>query len=447
MIKGAYGGSALHDASAGIDGFTVTKRSTSTTRLQPASLALREAATCTPPSPTPTRATRPRPTGSVTFTLPELGARRVGDLPRATTCTLAPAAPTPDLLRHLHARDERGQPRSTPPTAARSCATRTPTGLDHRHQALDLDHGDLPRPRSHCTRRVPAAPPSPTPTRATRPRPTGSVTFTLDPSSVAGATGTSPAAPAARSPRQAPTARAARSATARRPPRAAHVIKGAYGGSALHDTSAGSDSITVTKRSTSTTIACPASLALHRTGSCHAAVSDTDAGDKAAPPGSVTLTLNPSSVAGATGTSPAAPACAGFAPGRPRQRELLGQLPPGDHRGQPRDQGRLRRQRSARHERRQRLDHRHQALDLDHDRLPGLARTARDGFLQRHRLRHRRGRQGRARRLGHLHARPELGGRRDRDLPGGASCTLAPAGPDSASSRSATARRPPRAAT
>ena len=68
------------------------------------------------------------------------------------------------------------------------------------------------------------------------------------------------------------------------------MIKGAYGGSALHDTSAGSDSITVTKRSTSTSVSCvPAAIVVSQNTTCSATVSDTNSGDKSAPSGNVTF--------------------------------------------------------------------------------------------------------------------------------------------------------------
>ena len=68
-----------------------------------------------------------------------------------------------------------------------------------------------------------------------------------------------------------------------------HVVQAAYNeaSSSLHATSAGSDTITVTERSTSTVVDCPATLALNQGGLCTATVTDTDGGSKSDPAGSV----------------------------------------------------------------------------------------------------------------------------------------------------------------
>ena len=173
-----------------------------------------------------------------------------------------------------------------------------------------------------------------------------------------------------------------------------HTINASYGGSAAHAVSSDADgfALTVTKRSTSTTIACPASLALHETGSpARATVSDTDAGDKAAPTGSVTFTLDPSSVAGATGHLPRRRQLHARAGQADRQLELLGQL----HARRPPRAAHVSRaptRAAALHEseRRQRRHHRHQALDLDHRQPASLAAVVIDqaSTCTRHRLRH-----------------------------------------------------------
>ena len=69
-----------------------------------------------------------------------------------------------------------------------------------------------------------------------------------------------------------------------------HIITGSYGGSSTHDSSNGSANLSVTERSTSTSVDCPASLAINQGGTCTATVTDTDSGMKSDPTGSVDFT-------------------------------------------------------------------------------------------------------------------------------------------------------------
>ena len=311
VIKGAYGGSALHDTSAGSDSITVTKRSTSTTIACPASLALHETGSCSATVSDTDAGDKAAPTGSVTFTLdPSSVAGATGTFPGGASCTLAPAGPDSASCSVSYRPATTEGSHVIKGAYGGSALHDTSAGSDSITVTKRSTSTTIACPASLALHETGSCSATVSDTDAgDKAAPTGSVTFTLDPSSVAGATGTFPGgasctlAPAG--PDSASCSVSYRPATTE----GSHVIKGAYGGSALHDTSAGSDSITVTKRSTSTTIACPASLALHETGSCSATVSDTDAGDKAAPTGSVTFTLDPSSVAGATGTFPGGASC------------------------------------------------------------------------------------------------------------------------------------------
>src|SRR5205823_2198124 len=69
-------------------------------------------------------------------------------------------------------------------------------------------------------------------------------------------------------------------------------ITAGYGGSSLHATSSDStgSKVTATKRSTSTNVSCsPGTVAVNQGSTCTATVADTDAGNKSAPTGQITL--------------------------------------------------------------------------------------------------------------------------------------------------------------
>ena len=71
-----------------------------------------------------------------------------------------------------------------------------------------------------------------------------------------------------------------------------HTVTGTYNeaSSALHASSAGSDDITVTQRTTSTVVDCQEPRAINEPATCTATVSDTDGGSKSDPAGSVDWT-------------------------------------------------------------------------------------------------------------------------------------------------------------
>jgi len=72
-----------------------------------------------------------------------------------------------------------------------------------------------------------------------------------------------------------------------------HTITGTYAGDATHASSSGSTSVTVTKRSTTTTVSCtPSSFQANGSTTCTAVVTDTASGTKTAPTGSVNFTAD-----------------------------------------------------------------------------------------------------------------------------------------------------------
>ena len=216
-----------------------------------------------------------------------------GTFPGGASCTLAPAGHRQrELLGQLPPGDHRGQPRDQGRLRRqRSARHERRQRLDHRHQALDLDHDRLPGLARPATRRVPCSATVSDTDAGDKAAPTGSVTFTLDPSSVAGATGTFPGGASCT---LAPAGHRQRELLGQLPPgdhRGQPRDQGRLRrAAALHETSAGSDSITVTKRSTSTSVSCvPASVVVSQNTTCSATVSDTNSGDKSAPSGNVTF--------------------------------------------------------------------------------------------------------------------------------------------------------------
>src|SRR5439155_1064569 len=73
-----------------------------------------------------------------------------------------------------------------------------------------------------------------------------------------------------------------------------HTITGAYQGSATHDTSTGNFSLTVTTRSTSTSVTgcAPPTVALNQGSTCTVKVTDTDLGSQSAPAGTASFSSN-----------------------------------------------------------------------------------------------------------------------------------------------------------
>jgi hypothetical protein len=67
-----------------------------------------------------------------------------------------------------------------------------------------------------------------------------------------------------------------------------HAVTGSYGGDASHLTSSGGDTVTVTKRSTETTVSCtPSTVAVDEPTTCTATVTDASGGSASTPTGSV----------------------------------------------------------------------------------------------------------------------------------------------------------------
>ena len=70
-----------------------------------------------------------------------------------------------------------------------------------------------------------------------------------------------------------------------------HTITATYGGDSTHNGSAGSTTVSVTKRSTSTSVSCsPGTVLVGSSTTCTATVTDTAAGTKTTPSGTVTFT-------------------------------------------------------------------------------------------------------------------------------------------------------------
>ena len=67
------------------------------------------------------------------------------------------------------------------------------------------------------------------------------------------------------------------------------TLNGAYGGDTDHATATGQVSLTVTKRSTSTSLSCTSPIAIGHSTSCSASVSDTSSGTTSTPSGTVTF--------------------------------------------------------------------------------------------------------------------------------------------------------------
>ena len=311
VIKGAYGGSALHDTSSGTDSINVTKRSTTTSVACPASLALHETGSCTATVTDSDSGDKSAPGGSVAFTLDASSiAGATGTFPGGASCTLAPAGPDSSSCSVNYRPATTEGSHVIKGAYGGSALHDTSSGTDSINVTKRSTTTSVACPASlalhetgSCTATVTDS------DSGDKSAPGGSVAFTLDASSIAGATGTFPGGASCT---LAPAGPDSSSCSVNYRPattEGSHVIKGAYGGSALHDTSSGTDSINVTKRSTTTSVACPASLALHETGSCTATVTDSDSGDKSAPGGSVAFTLDASSIAGATGTFPGGASC------------------------------------------------------------------------------------------------------------------------------------------
>ena len=267
-------------------------------------------------------------------------------LPGGASCTLAPAGPTARAARSPTARGQRGHAHGQ--GRLRGARHDKSDGSDStRHQARDRDRGQLPGSVA-LNERVPAAPPSPTPTGATRPRP-GLGHLQLDPSSVAGAPYI-PGGASSRSRRRAPTARAARSPTARRPTRARTWSRAPT--RRLGATKAPAATRRRHQARDRDRGQLPRLGRTERAGSCSATVSDTDGGDKASSTGR-SPSARPELGGRCTGSSPAAPAARSprRAPTARAARSPTARRPT-----RARTWSRAPTRRSARHKRRQRLD-------------------------------------------------------------------------------------------
>src|SRR5439155_1751101 len=142
-------------------------------------------------------------------------------------------------------------------------------------------------PPTICTPSLHDAPP------LTKTTPTGTVSFSSDgagvfavsPCTLTTTNALDPTAPASCSVTYTPTAKGT----------GTHKITATYNGDPSHDTSTGFFNLTVSLRTTSTTVNCtPNPIAVDQPTTCTATVTDIDSGTQTPPEGTVTFTVNPS---------------------------------------------------------------------------------------------------------------------------------------------------------
>jgi Bacterial Ig-like domain (group 1)/Bacterial Ig-like domain (group 3)/Calx-beta domain len=298
-VTGSYGGDANHLASSGSDTVTVTKRSTNTSvTCAPSTVAVDESTTCT--ATVSSGGTSP-PTGSVSWSSDGSGSFSSGGSP-TTSCTLNASGScsvtyTPTAVgsgSHTVSGSYGGDANHLASAGSDAVAVTkrsTDTSVTCSPSTVAVDASTT------CTATVTDS------SGGTKSTPTGSVSWSSDGAGDFSSGG---------SPTTSCTLNASGSCSVTYTPTAvgsgSHTVTGSYDGDAKHLTSSGSDTVSVTKRSTQTEVSCnPTSFRAGGEITCTATVTDTTSGGtKSTPTGTVSWSSDGTgsfSSGGSAGTS------------------------------------------------------------------------------------------------------------------------------------------------
>jgi hypothetical protein len=292
---------SVHGASSGTDTITVVGRSTSTVLNCPASTPANSPASCTVTVTDTASGTKSAPAGTVDLTLTSQPAGSTATA-APDPCTLAPSSGSTSTCMVLFSADTIGSYTITgtydpAPTSIHSGSSGSDTiAVVARTTSTTLDCPASTPANSAATCTVTVTDTD----TGTKSVPAGTVDFSFT-SQPSGSTATVAPDPCT----LAPTGASSSSCTVvfSADTLGSYTIQATYdpAPTSIHAASSGTDTIVVVARSTSTTIACPASTQANVPASCTVTVTDTDTGTKSAPAGSVDFAFT-SQPAGSTPT-------------------------------------------------------------------------------------------------------------------------------------------------